>query len=96
MRPYRRLFAVLALLAAVPAAAETLDVPRKNGVADDTGGVERPDRGMDMKAVRARFGDPQEVRPAVGDPPISRWVYDGYTVYFEHRYVIHSVPHRDD
>jgi hypothetical protein len=29
--------------------------------------------------------------PAVGEPPISRWEYTGYTVYFEHDLVLHSV-----
>ena len=29
--------------------------------------------------------------PAVGNPPISRWEYPGFVVYFEHEHVIHSV-----
>ena len=29
--------------------------------------------------------------PAVGKPPISRWEYPGFVVYFEHDHVIHSV-----
>ncbi|HKJ77010.1 MAG TPA: phosphodiesterase [Gammaproteobacteria bacterium] len=96
MPPTRRLFALLALLAAAPVSADTLDMPERAGAEADSMALELPGRGMAMKAVRARFGEPEEVRPAVGDPPITRWVYDGYTVYFEHRYVIHSVPHRDD
>jgi hypothetical protein len=31
----------------------------------------------------------------VGDPPITRWVYDRFTVYFENDRVIHSVVHHD-
>jgi len=27
----------------------------------------------------------------VGKPPISRWEYPGFVVYFEHEHVIHSV-----
>ncbi|MCB1761234.1 MAG: hypothetical protein KDI68_15795 [Gammaproteobacteria bacterium] len=57
-------------------------------------GIHLPYRGMDMQAVRQRFGAPQREIAAVGEPPISRWVYDGFTVYFEHRTVITSVPHR--
>jgi hypothetical protein len=37
------------------------------------------------------FGKPNEMLAPVGDPPITRWVYDRYTVYFEYSYVIHSV-----
>ena len=92
MRPYRLLLAVLALLIAAPAVADTLDMPEEEKAADQ----ELPTRGMAMEAVRARFGEPKEIRPPVGDPPITRWVYDGYTVYFEHRYVINSVRHRNE
>ena len=57
-------------------------------------GVSRPRSGLSMDQVRARFGDPVNQLPWVGDPPISRWVYDNFTVYFEHELVIHSVVHR--
>lgn len=50
-----------------------------------------PHQGMGMDAVRATFGNPVRDMGAVGDPPITRWVYDGYTVYFEKRRVIHTV-----
>ncbi len=53
-----------------------------------------PLRGMNTQQVEARFGAPQEKLPAVGKPPISRWVYPDYTVYFEHQYVIHTVVRR--
>jgi hypothetical protein len=44
-----------------------------------------------MDRVRERWGEPRQRLAAVGEPPISRWVYDGFSVYFEHRHVIHSV-----
>lgn len=50
-----------------------------------------PERGMDMEKVRSRFGEPLRVLPAVGDPPITRWDYDGYRVFFEYDKVLHSV-----
>lgn len=53
-----------------------------------------PGRGMTMEQVEARFGSPQEKIPAVGDPPITRWVYGNYTVYFERDIVLDSVIHR--
>lgn len=57
-------------------------------------GVERPAQGNTMADVEARFGKPQSVIEAVGQPPITRWVYDGFTVYFEGDRVLHSVIHR--
>ena len=56
--------------------------------------VEMPVRGMTKNEVEAKFGAPSEKIPAVGEPPISRWVYPDYTVYFEKQYVIHSVINR--
>ncbi len=53
--------------------------------------VSRPTRGMKMEQVIELYGEPRERLPAVGQPPITRWVYDGYTVYFEHEYTITSV-----
>ncbi len=58
-------------------------------------GAEMPVKGMAMDRVEQAFGQPLEVRGPVGEPPITRWVYEGYTVYFEHRHVIHSVVSRD-
>jgi len=53
--------------------------------------VATPSRGTSMAQVEARYGAPAERYPAVGDPPITRWVYPGFVVYFEHNLVIHSV-----
>jgi len=41
--------------------------------------------------VEARFGQPANRHSAVGQPPITRWDYPGFAVYFEHQYVIHAV-----
>jgi hypothetical protein len=54
-----------------------------------------PLRGMSMQLVEDRFGEPLERLGPVGEPPITRWVYADYTVYFEGRYVIHAVRNRD-
>lgn len=50
-----------------------------------------PNRGMDMDKVRAEFGEPAQEHPAVGDPPITRWDYGHYSVFFEYDKVLHSV-----
>jgi hypothetical protein len=52
-----------------------------------------PGRGMSMADVERGFGQPSEVRGPIGTPPITRWVYEGFTVYFDQSYVIHSVRH---
>ncbi len=57
-------------------------------------GIPRPTNQMTMGQVRRMFGEPNERIGAVGDPPISRWVYDRYTVYFEYDKVISSVVKR--
>ncbi|HET8700899.1 MAG TPA: hypothetical protein VFL97_04440 [Nitrococcus sp.] len=50
-----------------------------------------PVRGATMDHVRQRFGMPVQILPAVGEPPITRWVYPQFIVYFERHWVIHSV-----
>jgi hypothetical protein len=50
-----------------------------------------PARGTPMEKVEAQFGAPIERVPAVGEPPITRWKYPGFEVYFEHQLVIHTV-----
>lgn len=50
-----------------------------------------PGRGVSMSQVEKHFGQPREKVAPVGQPPITRWIYSDYTVYFEYEYVIHSV-----
>ena len=54
----------------------------------------KPTRGMTQVSVQADFGSPQSTTAAVGEPPISRWEYAGFIVFFEHDRVIHSVTKR--
>lgn len=53
--------------------------------------AERPKRGSSMARVEARFGAPTARSNAVGRPPITRWDYADFTVYFEYQHVLHSV-----
>jgi len=57
-------------------------------------GLPRPHRGARMEQVVARFGEPAQRLAAVGEPPITRWVYPEYTVYFEDDRVLTSVVPR--
>jgi len=83
------LAAGLLLLVSVTARAETVAIEDQVSVRQSD--IDRPGRGMSMKSVEARFGAPQERHPAVGAPPITRWDYPLFTVFFEHEYVIHAV-----
>ncbi len=71
------------------ASAEQVRIPI--GQQGDRQAVERPTLGMDMDMVRNRFGEPEQRFPARGEPPISRWEYPQFTVYFEGSVVLHSV-----
>ena len=55
--------------------------------------MELPKNGLDKATVEAKFGTPVEKKAAVGDPPISSWKYDTYSVYFEYDLVLFSVLH---
>lgn len=50
-----------------------------------------PRRGMSTDKVQNELGRPGEIIPAIGQPPILRWVYDDRIVYFEYSTVIHVV-----
>jgi len=62
-----------------------------NGITVQPSDVATPTRGMTMNQVQTKFGAPVTKIPAVGKPPISRWEYPGFIVYFEADHVIHSV-----
>lgn len=76
----------LALATAGAHAQDTLAMPA--APAASTAG---PDRGMTMAQVEQRFGEPSRKLDAVGQPPITRWVYPGFVVFFEGSLVIHTV-----
>jgi hypothetical protein len=79
----------------LPAAADVLTIPNvDNPTEPSQNEIDRPSRGMTMDEVTQRYGKPNKVLPPVGDPPITRWIYDNFTVHFERNYVIDSVVHR--
>jgi len=52
-----------------------------------------------MDQVKKKFGSPKQIIEPVGKtsksrPPITRWVYENYIVYFEKNRVIHSAQPR--
>jgi len=50
-----------------------------------------PPRGTSMAQVEAQFGAPTQRYAAVGQPPITRWVYPTFVVFFEYQHVVHAV-----
>lgn len=68
--------------------------------ANTAGGLPRPTKGMSMAHVQGRFGEPTTRHAPVGtpgsrhQPPITRWTYPRFTVYFENDHVVNSVVHR--
>jgi hypothetical protein len=57
------------------------------------GRMDLPNNGQSKADIEAKFGAPAEKKSAVGDPPISSWKYDKYSVYFEYDLVLFTVLH---
>lgn len=92
MAPKRLLIGLALATAAGLAQADTLLL---DGLEMDARtAASRPTRGTAMERVEATYGAPSERYPAVGEPPIARWEYPGFTVYFERNLVIHTVVRR--
>ena len=59
--------------------------------------IARPDSGMSTDVVEQQYGSPIEISGPVGDlpmPPITKWRYETFSVYFEYDKVIHTVLHK--
>jgi len=83
--------------AAVQADPDVLLVERVQSEA----GTAMPSRGASMADVEARFGAPTRKYPAVSgptslhaNPPITRWAYPTFSVYFEHDHVVDAVANK--
>ena len=87
MTPSRLLLSLILLLP-LAAQADTLTIPIGQQGADLT---EVPQKGQSKRSVLERFGLADEEHPAVGKPPITRWDYREFSVYFEYDHVIDSV-----
>lgn len=80
--------------------ADTIVVDDQVQVRDS--GVDTPKRGVTMSQVESKFGEPTAKHEAVGAPPITRWDYANFSVFFEGDRVIHAVvtsgeaPHAPD
>lgn len=80
------------LLMALSSATATADTLLIEGLeAAQPTVTERPRRGMSMNRVENGWGMPGNRQGPVGEPPITRWDYPGFVVFFEYDKVIHAV-----
>lgn len=89
MKPLHALLAALSFgLAASAAHGDPLTIPLGQQPGAD---ISLPERGLSTQEVLRRRGEPVRRHAAIGEPPISRWEYADYSVYFERDRVVHSV-----
>ena len=82
----------IGLLLSLPCLADTLLIQR----AQVASKADLPKRGSSMAQIEARYGAPQQKLAAVGGgsvhtPPITRWQYASFSVYFENSHVVDAV-----
>ncbi len=88
---------ILCLPVAMTAVADELLV---DSVTASASSVPAPQSGVSMEQVRQQYGAATTEHPTVSvnagphQPPITRWDYSDFSVFFEHDHVIHSVAHR--
>lgn len=87
-----RLLTILGLAFGLMASASA-DTLNTSGISAGEDGS-RPLRGTTQAQVEAKWGSPANKKAPVGDPPITRWEYPDFTVYFEYDRVIHAVLKR--
>ena len=87
---WKLVLAIVMTLAVAPAIADVLLIEEVR----QSERMELPDNGITKSDVRARFGEPSDTHSPVGDPPITRWDYDGWSVYFEYDRVLFTVLHK--
>lgn len=72
------------------ALAEVIKIPVGSQHTSATN-VDRPALGVLKTRVLEDFGEPVQRHAPVGNPPIERWDYELFSVYFEYEHVVHSV-----
>lgn len=86
----KRILLLLALSLPLAALAETIEIPLGQ---QDQSDIPLPQLGESKHAVLERYGLADEEHAPVGQPPITRWDYRDFSVYFEYDHVIDSVRH---
>ncbi|MEH6556674.1 MAG: hypothetical protein V7459_05570 [Oceanicoccus sp.] len=70
--------------------AETILLPIASQ-GDYLGDMAKPAKGQKQQQISSQFGEPMDISGPSGEPPITRWDYRDFSVYFEGDVVIHSV-----
>jgi len=98
MKAGTTLIAALSLGWITTSSAQVLEMPEGDAASPtppaETLSFTLPGRGMTKEMVEEKFGSPTEKVAPVGEPPITRWVYGNFTVYFEYDIVLHAVLNR--
>jgi hypothetical protein len=82
---------------AMPSAAQPAQAPANAQTQPAANVPALPTRGMDMANVEHIYGAPLEklapvpVKGTRMHPPITRWIYPTFVVYFEYNQVVHAV-----
>lgn len=87
----RTLGLALLLVTTLSSQAQTLEIPL--GEQGDPQLTQLPHTGESRRSVLERFGLADEEHAPVGQPPITRWDYREFSVYFEYDHVVNSVRH---
>jgi hypothetical protein len=85
------LVTLLCLTGACGLAHAALVVEEDGKVAVAPAAIPQPSRGALMRTVEKEFGAPATKHPTVGKPPITRWDYANFSVFFEGDRVIDTV-----
>ena len=83
----RFILALCFMLSSSLLTAETITIP----VGSQADISDKPTLGMTMDSVKHQFGEPKKTSGPTGEPPITRWDYEQFSVYFEFDTVLHSV-----
>ncbi len=87
-RPWQSFSFILLLATSTFANAEVISIGKQSPNFDRS---QLPQHGLSMAKVISRYGEPLEKSAPVGTPPITKWEYDQYTVYFEYEHVLKAV-----
>ena len=92
MRPIFLALALLLPVLPLTAHADVIEMP----TTDSAAAINKPTKGITMSAVVKQFGQPTFKHKAVGggskhQPPITRWDYPAFSVFFEHSHVVDAV-----
>jgi len=88
----RIVLTLMVVLAASLAAADVLVIEQVR----QAGEMAVPANGQTTSEVESAFGAPDSKSGPVGDPPITRWNYQHWSVYFEYDRVLFTVLNKGE